>query len=172
MPGLTKSIRRASEYKLGGVTTLLAWNTKTLGGIPQASVDPATKAFTLAPGADVFRMEFEENTCMYSDNTVLNTNRYPKHMLGLKLAGRTQDLNDVAKVFDLGRTSFALKTFTNEYVVIGLQNGLTSEKNDSGAGATTEDFNGFDMVLSGGETQKATIITEAEFLALAGRVTA
>jgi hypothetical protein len=169
MPGL-KTIRRASEYKLGGIATLLAWPTKTAGGIPQASVDPATKAFTLATGADVSRLEFEENTCLYSDNTTIGTNRYPKHIIGMKLAGRTDDLNEVAKALDLSRNSFAVKTFTGENLVLGMSNGLVAEKDESGAGATTDDFNGFDLVLSGGETTKAILITDAEFAALAGRV--
>jgi hypothetical protein len=170
MPGLNKSLRRTDEYKLGGIATLLAWVTKTAGGIPQASVDPTTKAFTLAPGADVFRLEFEENSCLYSDNTTIGTNVYPKHIVGMKFGGRTQDLNDAAKAFDLTRHSFAALTFTGEYVALGLKNGLKSEKNDSGAGATTDDFNGFDIVVSGGETSKATIITADEFATLAGRV--
>lgn len=171
MPGLT-SFRRASSYKQGGVSTLLAWATKTAGGIPQASVDATTGAFTLASGADVFLMEFEENTCSYSDTTTIGTNRYPKHQISMKLAGRTQVLNDIAKAFDLTRTSFAVRTFTGEYLVIGMSNGLVTEKNESGAGATTDDFNGFDIVLSGGEITKAVLITEAEFNALSGRVTA
>jgi hypothetical protein len=170
MPGLTKSLRSEAKYKLGGITTLLAWVTKTSAGIPQASINPTTGAFTLATGADVFRLEFDENSCLYSDNTTIGTNTYPKHLVGMKFGGRTQDLNDAAKAFDLGRHSFAARTFTGEYVVIGLSNGLKSEKNDSGAGATTDDFNGFDIVVSGGEVEKAAIITEAEFLALAGRV--
>jgi hypothetical protein len=168
---LSKSIRSESKYKLGGISTLLVWATKTASGIPQASVDPLTKAFTLAPAATVFRLEFEENSCLYSDNTTIGTNIYPKHIVGMKFAGRTQDLNDAAKAFDLSRHTFAARTFTGEYVVLGLSNGLKSEKNDSGAGATTDDFNGFDTVVSGGEVEKATIIAEADFLALAGRVT-
>lgn len=171
MPGLTKSIRTSPKYKMGGISTLLAWATKTAGGIPQASVDATSGAFTLAPGADVFRLEFEENSCLYSDNTTIGVNTYPKHLVGMKFAGRTKELNEAAKAFDLGRHSFAGRTFTGEYVVVGMSNGLRSEKNESGAGATTEDFNGFDIVLSGGEVEKATIITEAEFNVLAGRVT-
>ena len=169
MPPLAKSLRTASQYKLGGISTLLAWATKTTGGIPQATVTAGV--FTLATGADVFRLEFDENSCLYSDNTTIGTNTYPKHLVGMKFGGRTQDLNDAAKAFDLHRHSFAARTFTGEYVVIGMSNGLKSEKNDSGAGATTDDFNGFDVVVSGGEVEKVTIITEAEFLALAGRVT-
>jgi len=107
---------------------------------------------------------------MYSDNTVFNVNRYPKHIVGMQLAGRTDDLNEVAKTFDLTRNSFAVKTFTGENLVIGMSNGLVAEKDDSGAGATTEGFNGFDIVLSGGETTKAIIISDADFAALAGRV--
>lgn len=171
MPGLTKSTRRESKYKLGGVATALGWDTKTAGGIPQASVD-AAGAFTLAPGATVTRHEFEENSCLYSDNTVFGVNKYPKHLLGMKFAGRSQGLNDLAVTLDLSRTSWAIQTFTGEYLVLGMRNGLTGEKDESGAGATTDDFNGFDVVISGGEITKAVIITEAEFNALAGRVTA
>lgn len=168
---LTKSIRTESKYKLGGIATLLVWATKTSAGIPQASVDAASGAFTLAPGADVFRLEFDENSCLYSDNTTIGTNTYPKHLVGMKFGGRTKDLNDASKAFDLGRHSFAARTFTGECVVLGISNGLKSEKNDSGAGATPDDFNGFDIVVSGGEVEKAAIITAAEFATLAGRVT-
>lgn len=171
MPGLTKSTRRTSTYKLGGVSVALGWDTKTAGGIAQASVD-AAGAFTLAPGATVTRHEFEENTCLYSDNTTFGVNKYPKHVLGMKFAGRSQDLNDLAVTLDLTRTSWAVKTFTGENLVLGMSNGLTGEKDESGAGATTDDFNGFDVVISGGEVTKAIIITDAEFAALAGRVVA
>ena len=171
MPGLTKNTRRASVYKQGGISVALGWDTTTPAGIAQASVDN-TGAFTLATGATVTRHEFEENTCMFSDNTTIGTNRYPKHMLGFKFAGRNAGLTDLAVTLDLKRTSWAIRTFTGEYLVLGMKNGLISEKGESGAGATTDDFNGFDYVISGGETTKAVLITEAEFNALTARVVA
>jgi hypothetical protein len=76
-------------------------------------------------------------------------------LVGLKLAGRTQDLNDTAKMLDLERNSCAGRTFTGEYLVLGMSTGLVSEKNESGAAATRDDFNGFDIVVRGGETTKA-----------------
>ena len=150
----------------------LGFNTFTDAGINQASVDASTGALTVAAGADIIRAEFEENSCMYSDDTKIGNNRYPEHTIGMKFGGRTQALNDAAKTFDLKRTTWAVKTYTNEYLVLGLSNGMVSSQNKSGAGAGTDDFNGFDVLLSGGETAKAAIITKAEFDALAARVVA
>lgn len=170
---LALNILRTPQYKLGGVAVALGFNTFTNAGISQATVDAATgKILTVAAGADIIRMEFEENTALYSDNTKIGNNRYPLHQFGFKLAGRTQLLNDTAVVLDLSRTTWVLKTHTGEYVVLGLSNGLISEKNDSGAGAGTDDFNGFDVLLSGGETAKALLIDKATFDALAARAPA
>jgi hypothetical protein len=171
MPGLTKSTRRTNDYRMGGVTVALGWNTLTAAGVSQTSLDAATKKIvTVAADAVITRHEFEENSCLYSDDTKIGNNRYPAHLLGMKLAGRTDDLNDVAKTFDLIRTTWAVKTRSDEYLILGMKNGLISEQMKSGAGAGLDDFNGFDVVLSGGETAKAFIIDEETFNALAARV--
>jgi hypothetical protein len=172
MPGLTKSTRRVDVYRMGGVVVALGWDTLAPTGIAQSSVDKATgKILTVATGAIITRHEFEENSCSYSDSTTIGNNRYPKHLLGMKLAGRTDDLNEIAKTFDLKRTTWAVATRSGEYLVLGLKGGLVSEKNESGAGAGLDDFNGFDVVLSGGEIAKALVIDEETFNALATRVT-
>lgn len=171
LAGLTKSYARTAKYKLGGVAVALGFNTFTDTGLNQASVDDATGlVLTVAAGATIVRLDFEENTAMFSDDTKIGNNRYPEHMFGFKLGGRSNDLNELAKTFDLKRTTFVLKTHTGECVVVGLQNGLVSSQNKSGAGAGTDDFNGFDVVLSGGETAKALVISKADFDALAARV--
>jgi hypothetical protein len=173
LAGLTTNTRRTPKYTLGGISTALGWNTLTAAGLPQATVDAATgKVLTVATGAIITRHEFDENSCLYSDDTVIGNNRYPKHLLGMKLGGRSSTLNDVAKTFDLVRTTWAVKTRSGEFLVLGMSNGLISEKNASGAGAGEGDFNGFDVVLSGGETAKAFVIDETAFNALAARVVA
>ena len=76
---------------MGGVTVALALDALTASGISQASVDEATgKVLTIAAGAVITRHEFEENTCSYSDSTTIGNNRYPKHLIGFKLAGRSE----------------------------------------------------------------------------------
>jgi hypothetical protein len=172
MPGLVKSTRRTDDYRMGGVTVALGWDTFGPTGIAQSSVDKATgKVLTVGTDAVITRHEFEENSCSYSDNTTIGNNRYPKHLLGMKLAGRTDDLNTLAKTFDLKRTTWAVATRSGEYVVLGLRGGLIAEKDDSGAGAGLDDFNGYDVVLAGGEIAKALVIDEETFNALATRVT-
>lgn len=172
LAGLTVSTRRVNKYKLGGIAVALGFNTLTDTGVSQATVDSATGlVLTVATGAVITRHEFDENEALYSDNTVIGTNRFPKHLLGMKFGGRSNGLNTLAKTLDLVRTTWVVKTHNGECVVLGLTNGLISEKNDSGAGAKSEDFSGFDVVLSGGETEKALVISQAEFDALAARVT-
>jgi hypothetical protein len=169
LAGLTTSITRTPQYKLGGISQALGFNTFTDKKLNQGSVD-AAGVLTVAAGAKVVSLDFEENSALYSDDTTIGNNRFPKHLFGFKLGGRTQVLNDAGMTFDLVRTTWVIKTRTNEYLVLGLENGLISEQNKSGAGAAGEDFNGFDVVLSGGEVTKALIIDKATFDALAARV--
>jgi hypothetical protein len=170
LAGLTVSQRRTISYKTGGLAVALAFNTFDATGANQATVD-ATNKLTVATGAVIVRLEFEENEGLYSDSTTIGANRFPKHTVGYKFAGRSQSLNDLAVTLDLLRTTHVVKTRGGEFLVLGLTNGLIAEKDDSTSGAKLEDFNGFDVVLSGGETAKALVIDEATFLALATRVT-
>lgn len=171
LAGLTVSQRRTIAYKLGGIAVALAFNTFTDTGANQATLDVTGLILTVATGATIVRLEFEENEALYSDNTVIGANRFPKHIVGYKFAGRSNALNDLAKSFDLLRTTHVVKTHSGECLVLGMQNGLIAEKDDSGAAGKFEDFNGFDVVLSGGETAKAFLISLTEFNALAARVT-
>lgn len=170
LAGLTKNYTRDAKYKLGGVAVALGFNTFTDAGLNQASVDDATGlVLTVAQDAKIVRIDFEENSAMFSDDTKIGNNRYPEHQLMLKLGGRNAALNEMAKTFDLVRTSWFLKTKSGECLALGAQNGLVASQNKSGAGAGADDFNGYDVVLLGGETTKARIITTAEFDALAAK---
>ncbi|MGI4834629.1 MAG: hypothetical protein ACRYFK_14330 [Janthinobacterium lividum] len=171
LAGLALNIRTQPKYKSGGIVAAIGWNTLAANKLAQTTLDENGK-LVVAAGAKLIAMDFDENSASYSDDTTIGNNRFPKHQFGFKLGGRTQALNDAALTFDLVRTTWALKTRTGEFVVLGMQGGLISEQNKSGAGAGLEDFNGFDVVLSGGETAKAFIIDEAQFNALAIRVVA
>lgn len=172
LAGLTVSFARSSAYKMGGVAVALGFNTFTDAGLNQASVDTATGlVLTVAVGAVIVRMDFDENTASFSDDTKIGNNRYPEHVFGFKLGGRTQAQNTLAKNLDLRRTTWVLRTHDGINVVLGLRNGLISSQGKSGAGATADDFSGMDYVLTGGEIEKALVIDDATFDALIARVT-
>jgi len=169
LAGLTTSQHREAKYTLGGVAAALGVNTFTSNKLNQVTFDPATGAISVASGAIIVSVDPEENTLGYSDDTKIGNNRYPEHMLMLKLGGRNEALNEMAKTFDLVRTTWILKTKSGECLCLGAGNGLVSSQNKSGAGAGSDDFNGYDVVLLGGETTKARLITTLEFDALAAK---
>jgi hypothetical protein len=168
LAGLTTSIVRTPSYKLGGVSQALGFNTFTPKKLNQGSLDADGKLIVSAD-AKIISMDFEENSCLYSDDTTIGVNRFPLHVLGFKLGGRTQELNDAGMTFDLVRTTWVIKTRSGAYLVLGLENGLIASQNKSGAGAAYEDFDGFDVVIGGGEITKAIIIDKATFDALAAK---
>ncbi len=173
---LSKSIRRIDKYNIGGIAVILAFATKLATGVNALTITRgAGKIITglaLAAGHPVVRLEFEENEALFSDNTVIGANKFPKHQLGMKFSGRDADKNEVIEKLDLSRNSFLAKLHSGEVVLLGGVNGLIAEKSDSGAGAKSEDFNGYDVLLSGGELEKAPVVPEAEFVEFAALVAA
>ncbi len=166
LAGLTASQHREAKYVIGGVAAALGVNTFTSQKLNQVTFN-SSGVMTVAQAAVIVSVDPEENTLGYSDDTKIGNNRYPEHTLMLKLGGRNAALNTMAQTFDLVRTTWFLKTKSGECLVLGAQNGLVSSQNKSGAGAGPDDFNGYDVILLGGETTKAQIITTAEFDALA-----
>lgn len=169
LAGLTASQVREAKYIIGGIAQALGVNTFAGKKLNNVSFDPTSGAVTVATGAVIVSVDPEENTLGYSDDTKIGNNRYPEHSLMLKLGGRNKALNDMAQTFDLVRTTWFVKTKSGECLVLGAKNGLVASQNKSGAGAGADDFNGFDVILLGGETTKAVLITETEFDALAAK---
>lgn len=175
MAGLTKSIRRPAKYAIGGIAVVLAFDTFLASGLNAATVtrdvSGAITDIEVDAAAKVVRLEFEENEALFSDNTTIGANKFPKHTLGLKFNGRSTDQNEAIKALDLNRTTHVVKLHGGQCVLLGGQNGLIAEKSDSGAGAKSEDFFGYDVTLSGAELEKAPIVPESVFEVLAALVT-
>lgn len=174
---LNKSIRRTSKYGIGGITVVLGFATKLPNGVNALTINRGANGKTitglaLAPGVDVVRLEFEENECLFSDNTTFGANKFPKHILGMKFSGRDDDKNETIEALDLERNTFLARLFSGQVVLLGGVNGLTGEKSDSGAGAKNEDFFGYDVTISGAELEKAPVVPEAVFVEFAGKVVA
>lgn len=174
---LNQSIRKTQQYAIGGISVVLGFDTHLPNGlnaleIVRASIDAPITALNLEASVDVIRLEFEENEALFSDNTVIGANRFPKHQLGMKFSGRDGEKNAIIKAMDLNRGTYVAKLTTGQIVLLGGVNGLTSEKSDSGAGAKNEDFNGYDVLLGGAELEKAPIVPAAVFTTLAERVAA
>lgn len=171
---LTKSIRRSEEYAIGGVAVVLAFDTLLPNGKNAATitrgVDGGILTIELATGFLPVRLEFEENEALFSDNTTFGANKFPKHTLGLKFNGRDQTKNAIIKTLELNRCSFVVRLHSGAIVALGIVNGLTGEKSDSGAGAKSEDFFGYDVTLSGAELEKAPTVDQAAFDDLAEAV--
>lgn len=166
MPALSKSVTRTSAYSIGGVVTVLAWPTFTPEGINSTTytyaTDGSVATIVMEDNITPFKLEAEIKSAAFSDNVQIGNNRFPKHSVSLKFAGRSDGLNTVLKAFDLDRHTFCLKLASGKVVLVGGQNGLTSEKSESGAGANDDDFAGYDLVLSGAETSRApTVAAEA-----------
>lgn len=172
---LTKSIRKTNTYAIGGIIAVLGFNTKLANGVNALTITRAADGKTitnlaLAAGHAVVRLEFEENEALFSDNTTFGANRFPKHQLGLKFNGRDALRNEVIQSLDLERNTFLAKLASGQTVLLGGLNGLVGEKSDSGAGAKSEDFFGYDVLLSGAELEKAPVVPEADFAEFAALV--
>lgn len=183
MAKLNKNIRRSSKYAVGGISVVLAFDTFLASGLNALTIvrdaTTVTSTFlgvinnlTIFAGHPVVRLEFEENEALFSDNTVIGANKFPKHSLGLKFSGRDSVKNEIIQTLDLNRTSFLAKLSNGEVVLLGGVNGLIAEKSDSGAGAKNEDFTGYDILLSGAELEKAPLVPAAEFAEFAALVAA
>lgn len=182
MAGLTKSIRRTDRYAIGGIAVVLSFNTFLASGLNAAAItrgqanlggaqDGPITGIDVDDTVKIVRLEFEENEALFSDNTTIGANKFPKHQLGLKFNGRDADKNAAIQALDLTRTTHVAKLHDGQIVLLGGRNGLIAEKSDSGAGAKAEDFFGYDVLLSGAETEKAPIVPLAVFEALAALVT-
>ena len=177
---LSKSVKKLPKYAQGGIQLAIAVSTLNEQGLPNLQItreaDPddaeaeIIKTIAVRAGATLIRLEFEDDSASYSDSTQFGTNTYPKHSIGYKFAGKSKVLDKLSKVADLTRTTHIVKTRMGECVIVGAENGLRNEKNDSGSGAAAGDLNGFDMVISGAETRKAEIITLAQFETLLAQV--
>ncbi|HEX8656121.1 MAG TPA: hypothetical protein VF690_01225 [Hymenobacter sp.] len=174
---LSKSIRRVDQYQMGGITVVLGFATRLANGVNALTITRGAdgKSITglaLAAGHPVVRLEFDENEALFSDNTTIGANRFPKHQLGMKFNGRDADKNAVIEKLDLTRNTFLVRLQSGQTVLLGGVNGLIAEKSDSGAGAKLEDFNGYDVLLSGGELEKAPVVPDAEFVEFSALVAA
>jgi hypothetical protein len=173
-PTVSKSLRRTSQYQIGGALALIVFPTLSDNGVNNLTVTRDAggiiTGLALATGVQPQILEFEDGTCGWSDNTTIGTNKYPKHTVGLKYAGRSDAANEVVTALDLGRHSALVKTKNGKCVLLGEKNGLTAEKNESGAGAGADDFAGYDLVISGPELAKAPLVPITEFNTLAGLV--
>ncbi|TGE08253.1 hypothetical protein [Hymenobacter fodinae] len=182
---LGKSITRVARYAQGGLALAIALSTLTDKGLSSLLIerepDPENgegaekiKTISLRPdaGVTIHRLEFEDDQAYYSDATQFGNNTYPKHAIGYKFAGKTRALDAFSKVADLTRTTHICKTRMGDYVIVGADNGLRNEKNDSGSGTAPGDFNGFDMVISGAESRKAELLTKEQFEGLLAQVDA
>lgn len=180
MGKLSKSVTKEAKYSTAGLALALAISTFNEKGqnnlIIEREADATNpgneviKSITIRPGATIHRLEFEDNSGSYADPTQFGNNIYPKHSVNYKFSGKSKDLDAFSKVADLGRTTHLVRTKQNVSVVVGAENGLQAEKNDSGSGAAAGDANGFDMTLSGAEVRKAEIIPEALWQALLAKV--
>ena len=170
MPALSKSVKRTSAYSFGGVPLVYAWPTFTPEGLNSATytyaTDGSVATIIFDDNITPFLLEAEVETVAYSDNVQIGANRFPKHTVAMKFAGRSDGLNAVMAAFDLGRTTFCLQSATGKIVLVGGQNGLIAEKSESGAGATSTDFAGYDVVLSGAETKRIPTVDADAFAGL------
>lgn len=174
MPSLSKSVRRSNQYQLGGVSAVLAWPTFEADGTPNVNYVFTAGVITgasFASDTEPYLLEGEIDTVSFSDATQFGANRFPKHVVNIKFNGRSADLNEVVKALDLGKHTVMLRLTSGAVTILGRENGLSSEKDESGAGAKAEDFYGYDLVLSGAETEKAPICAPALFNTLAALVT-
>jgi len=167
MAKLTTGFRRESKYAQGGVSQIISFNTFLENGLKAFTVtrdsDGKITGITMVGDNKPYVMESEIDQAAYSDATQIGTNRYCKHSLSLKLAGRTDALTSIAIAFDLSHTTHIVRTRQGQIVLLGEGNGLSSEKNDSGSGLAAGDFNGYDFTLSGAENAKAPIVPESVF---------
>lgn len=176
MPGLTKSLRTTAGYATGGVTGILAIPTflddKTPGFTVQR--DPATKLVTgITPLGDnkFVLIDPAEASCSWADNLKTGANRYRQHSVSLKYGDVSDEASEQAKALSLGHHTFLLKTKIEKAVLLGEKNGLTAEKDDSGAGATNDDLAGHDLTLSSAEIVHAAIMPASVFDTIAATVT-
>lgn len=177
---LSSSTVRVSKYAQGGILLALAISTLNAQGQNNLKVtrvadaenegEEKIDALELIVGASIHRQEFEDDQAFYSDSTQFGANTYPKHSIGVKFAGKSGKLDKLAKICDLSRTTWLVKTRFGDWVLVGGDNGLRNEKNDSGSGTAPGDFNGLDMVLSGAETRKAEIVPKQVAEALLAQI--
>ncbi|MDF7810754.1 hypothetical protein [Hymenobacter sp. YC55] len=177
---LSKSHKRVARYSQGGLSLLIALSTLNAAGLsnliitrvpdPEDADEEIISDIKLRAGATIHRYEFEEDQAYYSDSTQFGNNIYPKHMLGVKFAGKTVGLNRLSKVADLTRVTGICKTRMGEVVIVGADNGLKNEQNNSGSGSAGGDFNGFDMVMGGAESRKAELVPLPVFEALLAQI--
>jgi len=180
MSKLSRSIIKEARYGTGGVALALALSTFNEKGQNFLAIeredDPDNpkkkriKGITLREGATIHRLDFEDGSCSYTDGTQFGNNIYPKHAVNYKFAGKTAQLDAFAETVDLSKTTHLLRTKLGTVVILGAENGLQAEKDESGSGAAAGDFNGYDITVAGAEARKAEIVPEAVWLALLGQV--
>lgn len=173
--GLSKSLRTAASYRMGGVVGILAISTFEDDKTPSFTVqrDPTSKVvtgITLNGDNKWHLIDPEEASASWADNLKVGTNKYRLHQVSLKYGELSDATSEQAKALALGHHTFLLKTKTGKAVLLGEHNGLTPEKGDSGAGATNDDLEGHDMVLSAGEIVHAAIMPASVFDTVAATV--
>ncbi|MDO7846485.1 hypothetical protein Q5H92_08960 [Hymenobacter sp. M29] len=173
--GLSKSLRTAPQYRMGGVVGILAIATfqddKTPGFTVQR--DQTTNEVTgITPqGTNKFHsIDPEEASCSWADNLKTGTNKYRQHQAAFKYGEISNATSAQMMNLSLGHHTLLLKTKNGKAVLLGENNGLTAEKQDSGAGATNDDLAGHDLVLSSGETVHASIMPASVFDTIAATV--
>jgi len=172
---LSKNIKKNSVYAQGGITLLLAFTTYQANGLtPSAtytqSVVPGQEhivtGVAIAVDVKAHVLEFDEDKASFGQNLVVGNNRYIKQQVGMTFSGTSGDKNEIMKSFDLGKHTFACKTRMGKYMLLGRENGLVSEKNDSGSGSAPGDLNGYDLIVSGAENGHAQELTQEAWDAL------
>lgn len=177
---LSSSVRKQPKYSQGGIVLAIAVSTLNANGLNNLVIgrkadtenpdNELIDTLSLRAGATIHRLEFEDDQAYYNDSTQFGASIYPKHAVGYKFAGKTPALDAFSKVTDLTRTTHLVKTREGVCVLVGGDNGLKNEKNESGSGTASGDFNGFDLVISGAESRKAEIVPLALFEALLAQI--
>lgn len=161
---LSKSYKRTQGYAVGGITTLIAINTRENGKktLTITRTGAVITDIALAVGATVKPrlLEAEPGEAAFTQPTQIGANRFLKPTIALKFGGYSDQLSEMAEVFDLDKTTFAIELAGGIKLLVGEQNGLTAEATSSNAGGKSEDFAGLDTTLSGAEIKRAAIITD------------
>jgi hypothetical protein len=172
--GLSKSLRTAALYRMGGVVGILAIPTRLPNGsagftVQRSNTGEVTDITPLATNK-FSGIDPEQASCNWADNLKVGANKYRQHQVGFKYGEISDATSEQMMALSLGTHTFVLKTKIGKAILLGENNGLTAEKDDSGAGATNDDLAGHDLVLSGGETVHAAVFPASVFDTIAATV--
>lgn len=166
MNSLTKNIRRSSIYSQGGISRMLAFTTFLANGLTPTATntkdgDGKITTITLDGTQKTYVLEFDEDNAGFTQNLVVGNNKHIKQAITMRFSFMDEDRNQMVKNFDLGKHTFAVATKTGKFFLLGEQNGLVSETNDSGSGSAPGDLNGYNITVSGVENGRAIELTKA-----------